>query len=89
MRKKTDGEVEARQWCVCGRIKGWLGGGADDSNNLLKVCSLFLENLKIFSANNIAPLPVGSVLFSLPSCTVVCSLFCMLAFHEEFCLTRH
>lgn len=34
------------------------GGTADDSNNLLKVCSLFLENLKIFSANNIAPLLV-------------------------------
>lgn len=33
-------------------------GGADDSNNLLKVCSLFLENLKILSANNIAPLLV-------------------------------
>lgn len=34
------------------------GATADDSNNLLKVCSLFLENLKIFSANNIAPLLV-------------------------------
>ena len=83
-RKKADGEMEAKMVCM-GWGKGWLEReegrkkNTEDSNNLLKVCSLFLKNLKIFSANNIASL---LVLF----CSVFLStLLSVLCFTSSLC----